>query len=167
MLRNDNLVSMGKIANVFGIHGWVKIKTSSNLNSLQDYKILHILFDNNMQTLEVEKSFIKGDIVHLKFLNINDRDQAMLLKGAIVYVSRDDFPKLADNEYYWVDLIGLKVVNKKRQELGNVDNLMETGANSVLVVKGNKQHLIPFVADYVSDVDMHNKLIIVDWGLDY
>ena len=94
-------------------------------------------------------------------------DQALALRGAIVSVSRDDFPQLAADEYYWTDLIGLKIINKQQELIGIVESLMDTGANSVLVVKGEKQHLIPFVANYVINVDTQNKCISVDWGLDY
>ena len=71
------------------------------------------------------------------------------------------------DEYYWTDLIGLKVINRQQELIGTVDSLMDTGAHSVLVVAGERQHLIPFVANYVIDVDMQNKCIYVDWGLDY
>ena len=162
-----NLVSMGKIVSAFGIHGWVKIKTSADPYNLQKYNALHVLINNQVRMLKIENFSAHGDVLHTKFIGVNDRDQALALKGAVVSVSRDDFPVLAADVYYWTDLIGLKVINQQQELIGTVDNLMDTGANSVLVIKGERQHLIPFVANYVIDVDMQNKCIIVDWGLDY
>jgi 16S rRNA processing protein RimM len=167
MLKDNNLVSMGKIVSAFGIHGWVKIKTSANPDNLQKHDQLHVLINNQVQMLKIEKLVAHGDILNTKFVEINDRDQALALRGAIISVSRDDFPQLAADEYYWTDLIGLKVINQQQELIGIVDSLMDTGANSVLVIKGEKQHLIPFVANYVIDVNMQDKCISVDWGLDY
>jgi 16S rRNA processing protein RimM len=72
-----------------------------------------------------------------------------------------------ENEFYWSDLIGLKAVNREGVELGRVDSLMETGAHDVLVVKGTREHLIPFVAAFVGKVDVAGGTIEVDWGEDY
>ena len=167
MLKDNNLVSMGKIVSAFGIHGWVKIKTSADPDNFQKYNQLHVLLNDQAQVLQIEKLSAQGDVLNTKFVGINDRDQALALRGATVSVSRDSFPALAPDEYYWTDLIGLKVINQQQELIGIVDSLMDTGANSVLVVIGEKQHLIPFVANYVIDVDMQNKCIYVDWGLDY
>jgi 16S rRNA processing protein RimM len=76
-------------------------------------------------------------------------------------------PPPEENEFYWSDLIGLKVVNREGVELGNVDSLMESGANDLLVVKGACEHLIPFVAAFVGKVDLAAGTIEVDWGEDY
>lgn len=165
--KDDNLVSLGKIVSAFGIQGWVKIKTSANPDNFQNYHNLHVLINDQVQMLKIEKFTAQGDIFNVKFIGINDRDQALSLKGATVSVLRSDLPILTENEYYWTDLIGLKVINQQQEPIGTVTNLMDTGANDVLVVKGDKQHLIPFVANYVIDVDIQNNCIIVDWGLDY
>lgn len=164
----SSLVSMGKVVAAFGIQGWVKIKSSSNQDSLSHYSHLHVSINNTMQIIKVEKSFVKGGVWFVLFSGVTTRNDAEALIGSTVAIKREDFPKTSEDEYYWVDLIGLNVINKQQEILGVVDSLMETGANSVLVVKNaDKTHLIPFVAVYVIDVDMQNKQIIVDWGLDY
>ncbi len=168
----DNLIPMGKVVNAFGIKGWVKIKTSTHEHdSLSNYKKLYVSVNNaNKKWVlhSVEQSFVQNEIFHAKLDGISDRDGAMLLKGAIVAVPRNEFPKPDDDEYYWVDLIGLQVCNSKEEYLGTVDSLMETGANSVLVIKdGETQRLIPFVAQYILDVNLEKKQITVYWELDY
>lgn len=162
------LVDMGKIVGVFGVQGWVKIKTSSDMDTLKHYKKLQLSINNTRTILEIEKSNMKNGIWFVLFKGINERNKSEDLIGSIVAVNRDDFPDTGTNEYYWVDLIGLKVINLQHELLGTIDNMMDTGANSVMVVKNDETtRLIPFVAAYITDVDMQNKQVIVDWGLDY
>lgn len=108
---------------------------------------------------------------------VDDRDAAQALTGAQVFVSRASFPTAGDNEYYWVDLIGLAVVNREAAVLGEVIGLIDTGAHSVLRVRRPDapvdatpeaaERLIPFVAVYIDSVDLGAKQVRVDWGLDY
>jgi 16S rRNA processing protein RimM len=99
------------------------------------------------------------------------------MKGARIFISRASFPTAGDGEYYWVDLIGLDVVNRQGEALGTVIDLIDTGAHSVLriqrpageagVPEGASERLIPFVAAYVDDVNLSERRIMVDWGLDF
>lgn len=165
----SNFVTIGKIVNSFGVKGFVKIKTdNADCSSLNKYKQLYLFIDNTWTAMAVESGFAKDNILNIKFENCNDRDQALALKGTLVAIERNQLPELGENEYYFVDLIGLSVYNKQNEYFGIVDSLMETGANGVLVViNADKQHLIPFVAQYIHEVDIAKRQIIVDWGLDY
>ncbi len=108
---------------------------------------------------------------------VDGRDAAEALTGAAVFVSRASFPSAGDGEYYWVDLVGLKVVNRGGDELGPVTGLIDTGVHSVLRVRRSDaapdspvqaaERLIPFVAAYIDSVDISAGVIRVDWGLDY
>ena len=164
----NNLVTMGTIIGAFGIKGWVKIK-SDTPDSFRNYKTVILLVDGQEKSVVIEDGFVKDNIFNAKLSGIDDRDKAFALRSTEVAVSRSDFPKLkVDDEYYWVDLIGLDVFNQDKVRLGVVDSLMETGANDVLVIKlDGAQYLIPFIAQYVSSVDLVNRQIIVEWGLDY
>lgn len=165
-----NLIDMGYIANAFGIQGWVKIKTATEYSdSLDEYTQVYLkLKDGTILSKKIEKSFARDGVFHAKLAGVDDRDAAFALKGTIVAVDREEFPYLDEDEFYWVDLIGLNVINVQGESLGVVKDLMETGANDVLVAKlEQEERLIPFVAQYVVKVDMQNKQIIVDWGLDY
>ena len=94
----------------------------------------------------------------------SDRNQAELLRGLDIAVARSQLPAPQQGEYYWLDLIGLRVFTIGGVDLGIVDSLMETGANDVLVVNGDKQRLIPFVVnEYIRQVDLKQGKIIVDW----
>jgi 16S rRNA processing protein RimM len=108
---------------------------------------------------------------------IEGRDAAEALTGAAVFVSRASFPTAGDDEYYWVDLVGLAVVNREGDTLGAVTGLIDTGAHSVLRVRRvdaaadtaaqGAERLIPFVAAYIDSVDLAAGTIRVDWGSDY
>jgi 16S rRNA processing protein RimM len=107
--------------------------------------------------------------------DLNDRNAAEALRGARIFVPRSSFPTAGDGEYYWVDLIGLQVLNREGVDLGQVRDLMSTGPQTVLVIEaapeaeGGKpvERMIPFVAAFVDGVDLPGKRITVDWQPDY
>lgn len=114
-----------------------------------------------------------GDGVVATAHEVLDRNAAEALRGARVFVSRSSFPSVQAGEYYWVDLLGLDVVNREGQPLGRVADLLDTGAHSVLRLEYEgaagkaEERLIPFVAAYIDEVDLPARRIRVDWGLDY
>ena len=88
--------------------------------------------------------------------------------GWDVYISHEQLPTLAQNEYYWADLIGLDVENLEGFQLGKVDSLIETGANDVLVVKGERELAVPFLqGQTVKSIDLAAGKMIVDWDADF
>ena len=105
----------------------------------------------------------------IKLEGCNDRNQAEALVGAKIAVYRNQLPQLeGPGHFYWADLKGLQVVNTAGVELGVVDYLLETGANDVLVVKGDQERLIPYLwKQVVQDVDLSAKRILVDWDADF
>ena len=115
-----------------------------------------------------------GIVAHVQ--GVTDRAGAEALGGARLFISRASFPAVDPNEYYWIDLIGLSVVNRQGEVLGSVEGLIDTGPHSVLritppgmtvPIKPDQERLVPFVKAFVDDVDMAQRLITVDWGLDY
>lgn len=116
----------------------------------------------------------QGDIIVGTAEGLGDRNDAEALKGARVFVSRSAFPTPEPDEYYWIDLIGLNVVNRQGEFLGQVADLMATGPHSVLrcvvpAAEGQDavERLIPFVSAYIDSVSLADKRIVADWGLDY
>jgi len=98
----------------------------------------------------------------------DERELAATLVGQQIFVSREQLPPTAENEYYWSELEGLEVHTVKGELLGRVEKLMETGANDVLVIRGQREHLVPFVqGQYVKHVDLENGLIEVDWDPEF
>ena len=120
--------------------------------------------------LRVVSAREQGDTVVAIVHEVADRDQAESLKGARVCVSRASFPTVDTDEFYWVDLIGLDVVDRQGVLLGPVVGLIETGPHCVLRVTppaGGSERLIPFVAAYVDGVDQAAGRITVDWDAAY
>lgn len=119
--------------------------------------------------LKITQAREQAGLVVATAQDLADRDAAEALRGARVFVSRASFPTAGDGEFYWVDLIGLAVVNRDGAALGEVTGLLETGAQCVLRVQapGEAERLIPFVDAYVDEVDLPGRRIRVDWGLDY
>ena len=113
----------------------------------------------------------QGDAIVATAPEIPDRDAAEAMKGVRVFVSRATFPQTDDGEFYWIDLIGLAVVNREQVALGEVVGLIDTGPHCVLRVQpadpAADERLIPFVEAYVDAVDMPGRRIVVDWGLDF
>ena len=104
--------------------------------------------------------------------DVSDRTAAEALRGARIFVSRSNFPVVKKDEYYWVDLIGLHVVNREGVALGVVKELLSTGAQTVLVMDyeldgKTQERMIPFVSVYVDDVDLPGKRVLVDWQADF
>ncbi len=111
----------------------------------------------------------QGKLVVAALEGVADRDAAAALIGWDILIDKEQLPVPEQGEYYWADLVGLRVETEQGEALGIVDHLMETGANDVLVVKdGKKERLIPFLQQQtVLNVDIENGLMIVDWDPDF
>ena len=159
---------MGRIAAPFGIKGWVKIQTfSEDPGTLMDFESWRVGRGEQQTQYAVEAIQDHSDTLVAKLVGINDRDAAFALRGQEISVAKSALPPPEENAFYWSDLIGLKVINRRGIELGKVDSLMESGTNDLLVVKGTREYLIPFIAAFVGKVDLAGGTIEVDWGEDY
>lgn len=168
MSQSDDWVVMGRIAAPFGIKGWVKIQPfSEDPGTLLDFESWRVGRGAQQTHYSVEAAQDHGKALVAKLAGIDDRDAAYALRGQEISVAKSALPPPEENEFYWSDLIGLRVVNRQGIELGTVDSLMESGANDLLVVKGARAHLIPFIAAFVGQVDLAGGTIEVDWGEDY
>lgn len=169
MTDTQNRVAMGYIKGVFGIKGWLKIAANTEYSdSLLDYPEWHLVKDSKTISITLEAGKVVNGELQVKFEGINDRDLAFSLRGYTIEIPREAFAPTEEDEYYWADLVGMTVVNKDHTVLGKVSNLMETGANDVLMIDGEHgQILIPFVSQYIETVDTGSKTITADWGLDY
>ena len=173
-------VEVGRIGEAWGVKGWFKVLAhSSTPEALFSSKRWYLMpaqrgtkgFDGNRLLRLVEVKDHAGGIV-AQAQAIDDRSQAELLRGARVFVPRSSFPSPLPDEHYWVDLIGLAVVNREGLLLGQVKDLMSTAAQAVLVVEFDEsgtqgERMIPFVSAFVDRVEQAEKRIIVDWQPDY
>lgn len=165
-------VTLGKVGAVYGIKGWLKIHSfTDDQEAILDYFPWSLKLGNKIQSVEITDWRKHNNGLVVKVAGIDDRDVAQKLVGAEIFVSEDALSDLPEGEFYWRDLIGMSVVTDKGYDLGQVSDIMETGANDVLVVKANlkdgfgkKERLIPYLIDQVIlSVSTENKQICVDW----
>ena len=168
-IPTDSPLVMGRIARPFGIQGWLHIATYTELpENLLAYQPWYLHRQGQWQAAELVDGRHHGKGLVVKFSGCNDRDAAEALKGTEIGVYRDQLPESAADEYYWSDLVGLQVITQDNRVLGVVDHLIETGANDVLVVKGEQEFLVPFIqGQVVKTVDLGAREIRVDWNPDY
>jgi len=159
---------MGRITAPFGVKGWVKVQPNTEAaRNLLAYKTWWMEGDGDWRSIAVAEAKVHGRTVVAKLEGCEDRDAAAALRGRLVGVPRAALPGTKSGEYYWADLISLAVVNGAGQALGSVRDVLRTGANDVLVVAGERERLIPFIADVIRDVDVAGGVIRVEWGADY
>lgn len=164
---------MGRIVAPYGVYGWVKIVPDTEyIDSLFDYDRWMLgrgdpKYPEQWKPYTVETAKVHNDVLLVKLEGVNDRDAAFACKGMHVAVFRDELPEPEENEYYWSDLIGMQVRNQQGVDLGQVTDVFATGANDVLVVRGDRERLLPFVAQVVLEVDMATKTMLVDWDAEF
>jgi len=185
----DDAVEVGRILDAWGVKGWLKILPhSTEPEALFSAKSWFLRAPDakfrpgfnaftGTVTIAVDEAKTHSDSVVAKIDGLDDRNDAESLRGCRIFLPRSAFPKASKDEYYWVDLIGLNVVNREGIALGSVRDLMATGPNSVLCVEYQatqedggvkaEERMIPFVSAYVDSVDIAGKLITVDWQPDY
>lgn len=162
-------VVVGEVSGVFGVRGWVRVFSHTDPRE----NILHLSpwylggpGGWAACRLVEGRSHAKGIVVRIE--GCDDRDQAATLVGKQIAVDRAQLPPPAEDEIYWADLEGLRVSNLEGIELGVVDHLFSTGANDVLVVRGSRERLIPFVWDeVVREVALDRRELRVDWDPDF
>ncbi len=173
-------VEVGRIVDAYGVKGWIKIQPfSTDPQALFSSRRWFLAPPDEPRPeaaraswpalLKITAAREHGDCVVAAAQEVGDRTAAEALRGGRIFVSRASFPSADPDEFYWVDLIGLAVINRRGEVLGTVAGLIDTGPHSVLRVttEGADERLIPFVAAYVDDVDLQQRRITVDWGLDY
>jgi 16S rRNA processing protein RimM len=159
---------MGRIAAPHGVKGWVKVQPlTAETRSLLDYRTWWIGDEGGWQEHALVSGRAQGRTLLARMEGCDDRNAAALLRGKAVAVPRAALPAEPAQEYYWADLIGLRVVNAVEQEFGRVTAVMQTGANDVLVVEDGRERLIPFIAPVIRGVDPVAGVIRVDWDSDY
>jgi 16S rRNA processing protein RimM len=167
-------VTLGRVAGVFGVRGWVKLQSFTRpAENLLNYPRWWLLTAQPYEARVIEaKAQVAGLVARISDADgtpIDDRDVAALLLGAEIQVERAELPKAPPGSYYWHDLVGLDVVSSADEPLGRVVSVMENGAQDVLVLEhGEQERLIPFVVGpIIQAVDLERRRIVADWAPDY
>lgn len=163
------MILLGRITATFGIKGWVKIFShTEDRAGIADYNPWHLLLRGKWLTARPLEARLQGKGVVARIEGVDDCDTAEGYIGAEIHIRRDQLPAAKEGEVYWIDLEGLRVVNAEGEDLGVVDYLFDCGANDVLVVKGDRERLIPYVrGQVVTNVDLEAGVLTVDWDKDF
>jgi 16S rRNA processing protein RimM len=170
----DDLIVMGKIFSVHGVRGEVKVYSFTDpIDNLLGYSTWTLRREGDVRQVQlVSGRSTQKDLV-AKLKGLDDRDEARLLAGYEICISRSLLPDLTEDEYYWYQLQGLKVIDQLGQLLGTIDHLLETGANDVMVVKpcqgslDDRERLLPYTAQCVLAVDLGVGEMRVEWDADF
>ena len=165
----DDVLVVGRIASPFGVRGWLRINAFTAVaESLLEYSPWYLKVKGQWQAVEPLAGRHHGKGLVVQFKDCHDRDAAAALTGTDIGIYRSQLPPVEADEYYWSDLMGMQVITKDDQVLGVVDHLLETGANDVIVVKGEQEHLVPYIkGQVVKSVDLEARIIRVEWDPDY
>lgn len=175
------MVVMGRVVAPYGVFGWLKVvPDTETIDGLFDYDSWWLGKGDKWRELEVETAKIHNDVILVKLQGIDDRDAAFACKGQQIAVPRSWLPEPDENEYYWSDLIGVRVKNLQGVDFGVIHDVLETGANDVIAVRSDAlaleegqakakpiERLLPFIASVVLEVDLQAKTMLVDWDPDF
>lgn len=162
-------VVLGRVSGLFGVQGWVRVFSHTEpREGIIRYNPVFLRQHDEWRPFEIEDGRAHGPGVVLKFVGCEDRDQATVLLQSEIAVRRAQLPPPEPGEYYWADLKGLRVVTLDGMELGTVDSLFKTGANDVVVVRGERERLVPFIrGQVITEIDLEQRLLRVDWDPDF
>jgi len=166
----QRFVTLGRISGVHGVQGLVRVHSdTSPRENIVNYSPWHLVREGRRETWKVNSGRRQGKAVVAKLAGCNDRSAAEDLIGALITVPRSVLPATTvPGEYYWADLIGLSVETVDGVQLGRIEHLFETGSNDVIVVKGDRERLVPYIWEQVvREVDIEAGVMRVDWDPEF
>ena len=166
----QGMILLGRVHGAFGVRGELKLESftepASAIFRYQPWTLRDVQGHERTLMQARGRETAKGLVA--TFPDVSDRDGAEALRGTEVYAPRSALPPPKPGEYYWVDLEGLRVVNLEGADFGVVSHLFSTGANDVLVARGDRERMIPFLEpDYIRSVDFDSRIVTVDWDADF
>ena len=171
--EDPGMILLGRVSGLFGVKGWIKVYSDTEpRDNILNYSPWYLRRQDGWQPYEIIAGRPHGKGIVAQLANCHDRDAAAELIGSTIAIRQDQLPAAGEDEYYWSELRGLKVITTLGIELGRVVSLMETGANDVLVVREageqGREHLIPFIRQQViHKVDLENGQLTVDWDPEF
>lgn len=166
--KQNKRVIIGCLGAAFGVQGYLKVNSyTTPKTNILDYPDWQVQHQGQWQPLPIERLKQQGDGIVLKIKGIDDRDIAKTYTNDLIAINRDELPDTSSDEFYWTDLEGLTVKTTTGETLGTIIEMRDTGANDVMIIKGEKRHLVPFIDGVLISVDLEQQLVIVDWDHDF
>jgi 16S rRNA processing protein RimM len=168
-LPEQKYINVGRISGIFGVKGWVKVFSFTDpRENILSYSPWLLKKGSETRPVDIVDGKPQGKSIIVQLKGINDRDQAAHFMGWDVFIRHEQLPEATGGEYYWSDLIGLKVETIEGVQLGIVDSLLETGANDVIIVQGERERAIPFIqGQTIINIDLDAGKMIVDWDPEF
>lgn len=164
-------VIMGRIRGVHGVRGFLKVESFADpIEQLLSYEPWLLGTEGSESphgSYRIKSGQRHGRGLLVSLAGCDSREAAQALVGCTIEVEYTQLPPVDTDEFYWVDLEGLKVSTVDGYELGQIDHLFETGANDVIVVRGDKERMLPFIDDVVKAVDLKQGTLTVDWDPEF
>lgn len=155
---------MGRVCAPYGLKGWIKVQPfTQEPESLLNYSCWWVDQNGRWQQHRILESALRGAMVVARLEACDDRNSAAALKGSNIALPRGVLPENREGEFYLGDLLGMQVTLPNEAQLGCITNVLQTGANAVLVVKGKTEILVPFIEGVVVDVNLNAGQVTVDW----
>lgn len=170
----NDMLTLGRIASVHGVRGEIKVYSYTDpIGNLLDYR--HWTLKRGVENLQVEvvRGRVQGQVLVVKLKGLDDRELAKTYAHFDICIPSVELPSLDDGEFYWHQLVGLRVVNQSQQLLGCIDHLLETGANDVMVLRScpgsldERERLLPYTDQCVLSIDLDAGLMQVDWDAEF
>jgi 16S rRNA processing protein RimM len=163
------MVLVGKISGVFGVRGQVKVYSYTEpRENIFSYDPWILGSGEHWEAIEVVSGKVHGKGLIAQLKGCEDRDHAQLLIGKEIAIEKSQLKPAQPGEYFWADLEGLDVLTQDKRLLGTVSHLFETGSNDVLVVKGEREYLIPYIkGQVIKEVDLDAGQMVVDWDPEF
>lgn len=169
MSNQANWVVIGRFGRPHGIKGFVTVHSFTEpRDNILRYTDWHVCLNNTWQPVKILSIEVHNKAIIAQIEGYPERELVARLTNAEVAVQKEQLAELEPGEYYWHQLIGMKVVNPKGESFGTVVEVMPTGANDVLVVQGEKRYLIPYLpGQFIIEINDSQQVITVDWDLDF
>jgi 16S rRNA processing protein RimM len=168
-LSDHKQISVGRVSGTFGVKGWVKVFSFTDpRENILSYSPWLLKKGIESKTVKIIDGKFQGKTLIAQLDGVADRDQAEALLGWDILIDQNQLPSTKAGEYYWSELMGLQVVNLEGVNFGAVDSLLETGANDVLIIRGDRERAVPFIQGrHVIEIDLDQGRMIVDWDPEF
>ncbi len=168
-MSGQKQINLGKVSGTFGVKGWVKVFSFTDpRDNILSYSPWLLKKGSESKIVKVIDGKLQGKTLVAQLEGVVDRDMAEALLGWDILIDQNQLPATKAGEYYWSELIGLQVENLQGVHLGTVDSLLETGANDVLIIRGERERAVPCIqGQHVIEVDLNQRKIKVDWDPEF
>ncbi|CAM2751166.1 16S rRNA-processing protein RimM [Legionella steigerwaltii] len=169
MNNQENWIVIARFGRPHGVKGSVTVHSFTEpRDNVLKYANWHAFINNKWEPIKLLRAEVQNKSIIVQIEGYPERESVAYLTNVEIAVQQEQLETLKPGEYYWHQLIGMKVINQQGESFGNVTEIIPTGSNDVLVVEGNKRHLIPYLlGQFILDINTEQQVITVDWDMDF